>query len=135
MDAPNLKSDLIHLKAKIDAGAEYIITQMFFDNKKFFAFVDACRKMGITVPIIPGLKPIQTLKQITILPQVFSIDLPEELMTKLEKCKENKDVRQVGIDWCIKQSKELLEYGVPSLHYYTMSRSKAVHAIASAVFK
>ncbi len=121
-EAPNLDTDLQYLKAKVDAGADYIITQMFFDNKKYFAFVDACKAAGINVPIIPGLKPIYTKKQLTILPKTFSIELPTDLSNEVLKCKSDEDVEKVGAAWLLQQSKELKEYGVPVLHYYTLGR-------------
>ncbi|MAR68325.1 MAG: methylenetetrahydrofolate reductase [NAD(P)H] [Crocinitomicaceae bacterium] len=133
-ESMNLKTDLKYLKDKVDAGAEFIVTQMFFDNQKYFDFVSACREKGIDVPIIPGLKPITTMKHITFLPKFFHIDFPEELSSELEKCKTNDDVRQVGIEWGIQQSKELVDYGVPLLHYYTMGKSQTVKAIASEIF-
>jgi methylenetetrahydrofolate reductase (NADPH) len=133
-EAMNLTTDLRYLKDKVDAGAEYVVTQMFFDNKKFFEFVDACRAMGITVPIIPGLKPISTLNHITFLPKVFHIDLPDDLAKQLIKCKSNAEVNQVGIEWGIHQSKELKKANVPCIHYYTMSKSDAVRAIAKEIF-
>ena len=133
-EAMNLKTDLIHLKQKVDAGASYIVTQMFFDNKKYFAFVKACIDFGIHVPIIPGLKPMKTLNHISFLPKFFHIDYPEELSTELLKCKTNKDVEVVGIEWGIHQSKELFAEKVPCIHYYTMSNSDAVKAIASNIF-
>lgn len=121
-EAPNLDTDLQYLKAKVDAGADYIITQMFFDNKKYFAFVDACKAAGINVPIIPGLKPIYTKKQLTILPKTFSIELPTDLSKEVLKCKSDEEVEKVGAAWLLQQSKELKEYGVPVLHYYTLGR-------------
>jgi methylenetetrahydrofolate reductase (NADPH) len=121
-EAPNLDTDLQYLKAKVDAGADYIITQMFFDNKKYFAFVDACKAAGINVPIIPGLKPIYTKKQLTILPKTFSIELPTDLSNEVLKCKSDEDVEKVGAAWLLQQSIELKEYGVPVLHYYTLGR-------------
>ncbi len=133
-EAPSLNTDLKYLKQKVDLGAEFIVTQMFFDNKKYFEFVNKCRDMGITVPIIPGLKPITTKKQLTILPSIFHIDLPDELVLEIEKCKTNDHVKQVGIEWGIKQSKELMEAGVPCLHYYSMSKSDAVRQIAETLF-
>lgn len=133
-EAPNMKTDLKYLKKKIELGGEYIVTQMFFDNKKYFDFLNACKAEGINVPIIPGLKPLTTLKQLTVLPSVFHIDIPEELAEAVEKCKNNDQVKQVGIEWCIAQSKELKKAGVPILHYYSMSKSDAIKAIASEVF-
>jgi methylenetetrahydrofolate reductase (NADPH) len=133
-EAPSLKFDLKHLKEKIDAGAEYIVTQMFFDNQKFFEFEKKVRDLGITVPIIPGLKPITTLGQISMLPRTFFLDLPDPLMDELEKCKTNADVKQVGIEWAIQQSKELVANGAKVLHYYTMSKADATYKIAKEVF-
>ncbi len=133
-EAPNFEKDLHYLKQKVDNGAEYIVTQMFFDNQKFFSFVKKCREMGIDVPIIPGLKPITTKKHLTILPSIFHIDLPKDLVSAVEKCKDNKQVKEVGIEWGIQQSKELIKFGVPCLHYYSMSRSTAVKNIAAALF-
>lgn len=133
-EAMNLATDLVYLKAKVDAGAEYIVTQMFFDNKKYFDFVDACRAAGITVPIIPGIKPIKSLNHISFLPKVFHIDFPEELSKELLKCKSNSDVNRVGVEWGIHQSKELKKAKVPGIHYYTMSTSDSVKAIASEIF-
>lgn len=133
-EAMNLATDLKYLKAKVDAGAEYIVTQMFFDNKKYFEFVAACRGAGIEVPIIPGLKPIKTINHISFLPKFFHIDYPEELSKELLKCKDNAGVKQVGIEWGIQQSKELKEANVPCIHYYTMSNSDNVKAIAKEIF-
>jgi methylenetetrahydrofolate reductase (NADPH) len=133
-EAPNLKADLKYLKYKVDMGAEYIVTQMFFDNSRFFDFVNKCREMDINVPIIPGLKPLATKKQTNILPSIFHIDIPEELEEAVAACKDEKAVREVGIEWAIKQSKELMDFGVPVLHYYTMSKSHAVKKIAEALF-
>ena len=133
-EAMNLSTDLHYLKAKVDAGAEYIVTQMFFDNKKYFAFVDACRAAGIMVPIIPGLKPIKTMRHISFLPKFFHIDYPEALSKELLKCATNDQVEQVGLEWGISQSKELKEANVPCIHYYTMSNSKMVKSIAKEIF-
>ena len=133
-ESMNLNTDLKHLKEKVDAGAEYIVTQMFFDNKKYFDFVDKCREIGIDVPIIPGLKPITTLKHISFLPKFFHVDFPDDLSQELEKCKSNDDVKQVGIEWGIHQAKGLIENKVPSLHFYTMGKSGSVKSIASEVF-
>ncbi|WP_343747443.1 methylenetetrahydrofolate reductase [NAD(P)H] [Fluviicola sp.] len=133
-EAMNLSTDLHFLKAKVDAGAEYIVTQMFFNNQKYFDFVDACRAIGITVPIIPGLKPITTLNHISFLPKVFHIDFPEELSKDLLKCKNNKDVFEVGVAWGIHQSQELKKAKVPGIHYYTMSTSESVKTIAEKIF-
>lgn len=134
MEAPSLESDLHFLKKKIDAGAEYIVTQMFFDNSKFFEFSKKCKEAGINVPIIPGLKPLATKKQLNALPHRFHVDLPDDLIRSVIDCKDNKAVRQVGVEWCIQQSKELKEAGVPFLHYYSMGKSDNIKAIAEAVF-
>lgn len=133
-EAMNLTTDLEYLKKKVEAGAEYIVTQMFFDNKKYFNFVDACRAAGIDVPIIPGLKPIKSMNHISFLPKFFHIDYPEELSNELLKCKSNADVEKLGIEWGIQQSKELKDAGVPCIHYYTMSNSSSVKAIAKEIF-
>ncbi|MEO9884067.1 MAG: methylenetetrahydrofolate reductase [NAD(P)H] [Balneola sp.] len=132
--APNMESDLRYLKQKVDGGADYVVTQMFFDNQKFFAFVKACREIGIDIPIIPGIKPVTTLKQITLLPQMFNIDLPEDLTKELERCKDNDAARAVGTEWAIQQSKELIDFGVPSVHYYSMGKSTSVYEVAKEVF-
>lgn len=133
-EAANLESDIQHLKQKVEAGADYIVTQMFFDNKKFFQFVELCRKAGITVPIIPGLKPISSKKQIDLLPRAFHIDIPQELVSLMSKTKTAEEAYQVGIDWAIKQSRELLEHDVPAIHYYTMAKPDNVCQIVRAVF-
>ena len=134
LESPSLQSDLKRLKEKVAAGADYVVTQMFFDNQKYFQFVAAARKAGIQVPIIPGIKPIAVKRHLQLLPQVFKIDLPEALITAIESCKTNKDVRAVGTEWAIAQSKELLAAGVPVLHYYSMGKSDNIHSIASALF-
>lgn len=125
-EAPNMDADLKHLKAKVDAGADYIITQMFFNNEKYFSFVSACREIGINVPIIPGLKPIYSKKQLTILPKTFHIDLPISLSEAVISCKSDEDVEKIGQDWLLEQSKELKKAGVPVLHYYTLGRPQLV---------
>jgi methylenetetrahydrofolate reductase (NADPH) len=125
-EAPNMETDLKHLKAKVDAGADYIITQMFFNNAKYFEFVDACRAIGINVPIIPGLKPVYTKKQLTILPKTFHIDLPTALSEAVLSCKNDEDVEKVGEEWLLQQSIELKKSGVPVLHYYTLGRPMLV---------
>ena len=125
-EAPNKETDLLHLKQKVDTGADYIITQMFFDNAKYHAFVKDCRDIGITVPIIPGLKPIYTKKQLTILPKTFHIDLPTDLSNEVLRCKTDLDVEKVGREWLLMQSRELKKAGVPVLHYYTLGRPQLV---------
>ncbi|MGC4100914.1 methylenetetrahydrofolate reductase [NAD(P)H] [Ferruginibacter sp.] len=125
-EAPNMDSDLKYLKQKVDMGADYIVTQMFFDNEKYYAFVKACREAGINVPIIPGLKPIYTKKQLTMLPKVFHIDLPTALSNEILKCKSDEEVEKVGTEWLLQQSRELKKFGVPVLHYYTLGRPNII---------
>lgn len=134
MEAPNMESDLHFLKKKMEGGANYIVTQMFFDNEKFFAFVKNCREAGITAPIIPGLKPLATQKQLNMIPHRFHVDLPEALIKEVLKAKTREAVREVGIEWCIAQSQELIKNGVPFLHYYSMGKSDNIHKVARAVF-
>ncbi|MDP4291751.1 MAG: methylenetetrahydrofolate reductase [NAD(P)H] [Bacteroidota bacterium] len=133
-ESPNMETDLMHLKEKVDAGADYIVTQLFFDNRKFIKFVEQCRAIGIKVPIIPGLKPLSVKNHLNLLPGVFSIDIPMELVQEVQKCKDNTQVREVGIEWAIAQSKELMQFGVPALHFYTMGKSDNVCKIAKAIF-
>lgn len=133
-EAPNLMFDLHYLKRKVESGAQYVVTQMFFDNQKYFDFVNKCREMGIDVPIIPGLKPITIKQQNTILPRIFHIDIPEALSDEIEKCKDNDQVKEVGVEWAVQQSKELMDFGVPCLHYYSMGKAEPVRKIASALF-
>lgn len=129
-EAPNMQTDLRYLKAKVDCGAEYIVTQMFFDNAKYYEFVKSCRDIGITVPIIPGLKPVYTKKQLTVLPKTFHIDLPTDLSNEMMKCKTDAEVEQVGTEWLLHQSKDLKKNGVPVLHYYTLGKP---HVVANVV--
>jgi methylenetetrahydrofolate reductase (NADPH) len=133
-DAPNLESDLNFLKRKVDAGAQFIVTQMFFDNKHYFQFEKRCREKGIHVPIIPGIKPLSTKKQMTLLPNTFNIEIPYELSEVVESCKDDGAVREAGIEWCINQCRELVSHGVPVLHFYTMGKSESIRKIASAVY-
>lgn len=134
MEAPSLESDIHFLKKKIAAGANYIITQMFFDNQKYFDFVDKCRAAGITVPIVPGLKPLSTIKQLNMIPQRFHVDIPDDLVKAVVKSKNNQEVREVGIEWCVEQSKSLVKAGVPLLHYYSMGKSDNIKSIATHIF-
>ena len=134
MEAPSIDSDIHFLKQKIKNGADYIITQMFFDNQKFFAFVEKCRNAGINVPIIPGLKPISTKKQLNLIPHRFSLEMPDDLIMSVVKAKDNDAVKQIGIEWCIKQSKELVAAGVPCLHFYSMGKSDNIKQIAQEIF-
>lgn len=134
MEAESAASDMRYLKMKQDLGADYIVTQMFFDNKKYFTWLEKCRQSGITIPIIPGLKPLTTKKQIDVLPKVFHLEMPEELRKAVHTAADDEAAKQIGIEWCIHQSKELMAAGVPILHYYTMSKSHTVRKICEAIF-
>ncbi|MCX6207294.1 MAG: methylenetetrahydrofolate reductase [Bacteroidetes bacterium] len=133
-EAPNLEIDLLKLKEKVDAGAEYIMTQMFFDNQKFFDFVNACKAIGINVPIIPGLKPITNKKQLSVLPRIFHVDIPTDLSNAINKCKTDAECEQVGAEWLVQQSKELKQFGVPVLHYYTLGKPKVIKSVVEKLF-
>jgi methylenetetrahydrofolate reductase (NADPH) len=133
-ESPNMDDDLYWLKKKVDAGADYIVTQMFFNNRKFFEFRDRCRDAGINVPVIPGIKPITTLKDLELLPRVFHIDIPQELVSEARKCKTNAEAKEMGIEWTVAQSNELKKGGVPAIHYYTIGISDNIKKIASRVF-
>lgn len=134
MEAPSLERDIQNLKAKQEAGAEYVVTQMFFDNSRFFEFERKCRESGINIPIIPGLKPISVKNHLRLIPHRFHVDLPDELTREVEKCQSNKEVQEIGVEWCIEQSRELIDAGVPVLHYYSMGKSENIKRIASMVF-
>jgi len=133
-EAANLDTDIQNLKRKVEAGADYVITQMFFDNRQFYEFVGRCREAGITVPIIPGLKPVSSQRQIDLLPRSFHIDIPQELVSELQKTRTTDEAYQVGIEWSIQQSRDLLGHGVPAIHYYTMAKTDNVRKIVSSVF-
>ena len=133
-EAPSFQSDLNYLKHKVDKGADYLVTQMFFDNSKYFDFVKRCREAGIQIPIIAGLKPITSIKHLTLIPYRFSVDLPDDLVNALQNAKSEQQVKEIGIEWCITQSKELKQHGVPALHYYSMGNSGPVEQILKAVF-
>ena len=133
-EAPNMESDIFYLKEKVRQGAEYLVTQMFFDNEKYFSFVDRLRAEGITVPIIPGIKPIVFKNQLTVLPKIFRSEIPEPFAAELRKCKDDEQAKEVGIEWSIQQCKELMAHGVPSLHFYTMMASDSVRRIAQAIY-
>jgi len=133
-ESPNVQSDLKYLKMKVDRGAHYIVTQMFFDNRLYFDFVDRCRAIDINVPIIPGLKPITNRRQLQILPSAFHVDIPMELSEAIESCTSDQDVRKVGVEWCIEQARDLKIAGVPCLHFYSMGKSEAVESVARAIF-
>ena len=128
-EAMSFAADLRALKHKVELGAGYIVTQMFFDNQKYFDFVDKCREVGINVPIVPGIKPLATLNHCTMLPRTFHIDFPEELVEMLEKCSSNEDVKKVGTEWCIRQCRELREHEAPSLHFYTMNAAAQIETV------
>ena len=133
-EAPNMESDIRFAKQKVDAGADYLVTQMFFDNEKYYAFVERCRAAGIDVPIIPGIKPIVLLNQLTVLPRVFRSDIPEAFAVELRKCKDDAEAKAVGVEWCISQCKDLLAHGVPGLHFYTLLASDSVQKVAREIF-
>lgn len=133
-EAMNPETDMEHLKRKVEMGAQYIVTQMFFDNKRYFEFVDRCREAGITVPIIPGIKPLTTLAQATLLPKTFHIDMPEELAAEMARCKTNDDVKALGVEWGTAQARELKEANVPSIHFYTINATASVEKIAKKVY-
>lgn len=133
-ESPNMDTDFQYLKKKVELGAEFIVTQMFFNNQVYFDFVRRCREHDIHVPIIPGLKPMATMNHLTLLPQFFHLDIPESLSREVAKCKDNKEVKEVGIEWCVQQCKELITFGAPVLHFYTMSRSELVKRVAKEVF-
>jgi methylenetetrahydrofolate reductase (NADPH) len=133
-ESPNMEMDIKWLKNKVDTGAEYIVTQMFFDNSKFFSFVERCRDAEIKVPIIPGIKPISAFFDLDLLPRAFYIDIPNELCDQVQRCKTKEELRQAGVDWAIKQCRELLDYGVPGLHFFTLGQSDNIRKIVSQVF-
>ena len=133
-ESPNMNMDMAYTKAKIEAGADYIVTQMFFDNQKYFDFVEACRRNDIHVPIVPGLKPLTKRYQLNSIPRIFHVDLPDALAIEMSKAKDAEARRQVGIEWCIQQSKELKAAGVPCLHYYTMGDTDTIRRIVEAVY-
>lgn len=134
-EAPNIETDIANLKRKVDAGADYIITQMFFDNKVYYDFVEKCREAGITVPIIPGLKPLSTFKQLSVIPEAFSLDIPVELTREMTKAKDNKEaLYRIGTEWCTMQCKDLIAHGVPAVHFYTMGKSRNITEILRECF-
>lgn len=133
-ESPNMESEIRYTKMKADQGAEYLVTQMFFDNRKYFEFVDKCRSAGINIPIIPGVKPIHLLNQLTVLPQIFRTDLPEELACELRKCRNNEEAVEVGVAWCTMQCKELVQHRVPSIHFYSLGATESVYRIAKEIY-
>ncbi len=134
LEAQNMETDIFYLKEKVRLGAEYAVTQMFFDNRKYFDFVALCRENGIDIPIVPGIKPISTLNDINLLPQTFNIDIPQELVSNIKNCKTNAEAREAGVEWAIAQARQLKEFGVPSLHFYTLGESDNIRKICEAVY-
>lgn len=133
-EAPNMESDIFYLKEKVKNGADYLVTQMFFDNQKYYSFVDRCRAEGITVPIIPGIKPIVFKNQLTVLPKIFRSDIPEPFATELRNCKDDVEAKAIGVEWCIQQCRDLIAHGVPSLHFYSMMATDSVYRVAKEVY-
>ena len=133
-EAPNMESDLYWLQKKVEAGAEYAVTQLFYDNSKYFAFVERARQAGITVPIIPGIKPFKKISQLSMIPKTFKVDIPQALAQEVLKCRTDEEVKQVGIEWCISQCKELIAHGVPSIHFYTVSAVDSIREVAKAIY-
>lgn len=133
-ESPNMEAELFYTKMKVDQGADYLVTQMFFDNSKYFAFVDRCRAAGITVPIIPGIKPIHLKNQLTVLPKVFRSDIPADLEKELRRCKDDDEAKEVGVAWCTAQCKELMEHHVPGIHFYALMATESIHKVASAIY-
>lgn len=133
-ESPNLDMDIAYLKQKIDNGAEYVVTQMFFDNSKYYDFVDRCRKAGINVPIIPGLRPITTIGQLNILPKIFHVDMPMQLVSELMKCKDDNDAKEVGVEWCKAQCLDLMTHGVQSIHFYSLNSTRSVERVAASIY-
>ena len=133
-EAPNMESDIRYLKMKVDNGADYLITQMFYDNDKYFSFVERCRAEGITVPIVPGIKPLYKKQQLTVLPKIFRTDIPEALASQIRECGSDAEAKEIGIEWCVRQCEDLLNKGVPGIHFYTMGISDGVARIAEKIY-
>lgn len=133
-ESPNPDIDLQYLKLKVDNGADYIVTQMFFDNEKYFRFVERCRNAGINVPIIPGLKPITTMSQLNLLPKVFHVDMPSDLANELMKCTSDAQAKEIGVEWCTMQARELIAHNVPSIHFYSLNATRSVERVARTVY-
>ena len=133
-EAPNMESDIYWLKKKIEAGAEYAVTQLFYDNRKYFDFVKRVREAGINVPIIPGIKPFTKLSQLNMVPKTFKVDIPEPLSSEAARCKTDEEAAALGIEWCVSQCRELIAAGVPSIHFYTVSAVKSIHEVAKQIF-
>ncbi|MGI6073452.1 MAG: methylenetetrahydrofolate reductase [Fermentimonas sp.] len=133
-ESPNMESEIYYTKMKVNRGAEYLVTQMFFDNRKYFEFVDLCRRSGINVPIIPGIKPINIKNQLTVLPKVFRSDIPEDLARELRKCKDDNEAKEIGVEWCIAQCKELMAANVPSIHFYSLMATESIYKVAKEIY-
>ena len=133
-EAPNIDTDIYWLKRKMELGAEYAVTQLFYDNRKYFDFVARVRQAGITIPIIPGIKPLKKLDQLNIVPKTFKVDIPEALAKEVSKCKTDIEVEQVGIEWCIQQCKELIEHNIPSIHFYSIGAVNSIKEVAKVIF-
>lgn len=133
-EAPNMETDLYWLKKKMEAGAEYAVTQLFYDNRKYFAFLEQAKAAGIDFPIIPGIKPFRKMSQLNIIPKTFNVDLPEELVREIRKCKTDAEVERVGIEWCVEQCRELMTYGVPSIHFYSIGAEQSIREVAKIIY-
>ena len=133
-ESPNLESDIYWLKKKVEAGAEYAVTQLFYDNKKYFDFVRRAKEAGVNIPIIPGIKPFKKLSQLNMIPKTFKVDFPEELVKEIGKCKNDTDAQQVGIEWCVNQCRELIAHDVPSIHFYTISAVDSIKEVAKQIY-
>ena len=133
-EAPNMESDLYWLKRKIEMGAEYAVTQLFYDNRKYFDFVKRAREAGITVPILPGIKPLRKKSQLSVIPKTFKVDIPEDLVDAVQKCATDEEVRQVGVEWCVAQCRELMAHGVPSIHFYSIGAVDSIREVARQVY-
>ncbi len=133
-EAPNIDTDIYWLKKKMEAGAEYAVTQLFYDNKKFFEFVERARKAGVTIPIIPGIKPFSKLSQLSMVPKTFKVDIPEDLANEAMKCKNDADAKQLGIEWCVEQCRELMAHGLPSIHFYSVGAVDSIKEVAKLIY-
>ena len=133
-EAPNIDTDIYWLKKKMEAGAEYAVSQLFYDNKKFFEFVDRARKAGVTIPIIPGIKPFSKLSQLSMVPKTFKVDIPEDLANEAIKCKNDADAKQLGIEWCVEQCRELMAHGLPSIHFYSVGAVDSIKEVAKLIY-
>ena len=133
-ESPNIETDLYWLKKKVETGAEYAVTQLFYDNKKYFDFVEQAKAAGINIPIIPGIKPFKKISQLSMIPKTFKVDLPEDLVKEALKCKNDAEAEQVGIEWCVAQCKELMAHGVPSIHFYSIGAVDSIKEVAKIIY-